>query len=169
MSLGSRMPGRLLTCCTLLLLPGVTRRRAAGRGHRTDRGGNAKGDSGSARRRADCTLVPARSTGSTAGFIKTSRDWSPRPDDSKFLVYQSRMTWTAAAYAEFDKARREEFLGYARHGLTCLDTVCATGSRGLPLDCWPRRECRCTARRREARLRDLVRDLRGQQAAGRGG
>ena len=33
------------------------------------------------------------------------------------------MTWTAAAYAEFDKARRDEFLGYARHGLACLDTV----------------------------------------------
>ncbi len=33
------------------------------------------------------------------------------------------MTWTAAAYAEFDKSRREEFLGYARHGLKCLDTV----------------------------------------------
>jgi mannobiose 2-epimerase len=52
-----------------------------------------------------------------------ARDWSPRPDSDKFLVYQARMTWTAAAYAEFDKARREEFLGYARHGLACLDTL----------------------------------------------
>ena len=52
-----------------------------------------------------------------------ARDWSPRPDESKFLVYQSRMTWTAAAYAEFDKERRDEYLAYARHGLACLDTV----------------------------------------------
>ena len=33
------------------------------------------------------------------------------------------MTWTAAAYAEFDKARRDEYLGYARHGIAFLDTV----------------------------------------------
>jgi mannobiose 2-epimerase len=52
-----------------------------------------------------------------------ARDWSPRTDDSKFLVYQARMTWTAAAYADFDKERRDEFLGYARHGLTFLDSV----------------------------------------------
>ena len=52
-----------------------------------------------------------------------ARDWSPRPDESKFLVYQARMTWTAAAYAEFDKDRRDEYLGYARHGLAFLDTV----------------------------------------------
>ena len=52
-----------------------------------------------------------------------ARDWSPRPDESKFLVYQARMTWTAAAFAEFDKNRREEFLAYSRHGLACLDTV----------------------------------------------
>jgi mannobiose 2-epimerase len=52
-----------------------------------------------------------------------ARDWSPLPDDSKFLVYQSRMTWTAAAYADFDKERRNEYLGYARIGLACLDSV----------------------------------------------
>jgi mannobiose 2-epimerase len=52
-----------------------------------------------------------------------ARDWSPKPDESKFLVYQSRMTWTAAAFAEFDKEHRDEFLGYARHGISFLDTV----------------------------------------------
>ena len=59
-----------------------------------------------------------------------ARDWSPRPDESKFLVYQSRMTWTAAAYAEFDKARRDEYLAYARHGLACLDTVMRDKEQG---------------------------------------
>jgi mannobiose 2-epimerase len=59
-----------------------------------------------------------------------ARDWSPMPDDSKFLVYQSRMTWTAAAYAEFDKERRDEYLGYARHGLACLDTVMRDKAHG---------------------------------------
>lgn len=51
------------------------------------------------------------------------RDWTPRPDDNKFLVYQARMVWTAAAFAEFDPARRDEFLGYARHGVEFLDST----------------------------------------------
>jgi mannobiose 2-epimerase len=59
-----------------------------------------------------------------------ARDWSPRPDDSKFLVYQARMTWTAAAYAEFEPTSRDEFLGYARHGLSCLDQVMRDRERG---------------------------------------
>src|SRR5690242_14091076 len=29
-----------------------------------------------------------------------ARDWSYRPDEGASLVYQSRMTWTAAAYAQ---------------------------------------------------------------------
>ncbi len=58
------------------------------------------------------------------GFHQSSgRDWTRRPDDSKFIVFQARMTWTAAAYADFDAERREEFLGYARHGLAFLDGV----------------------------------------------
>jgi mannobiose 2-epimerase len=52
-----------------------------------------------------------------------ARDWSDRPDEGAMIVYQSRMTWTAAAYADFDKERREEFLGYARHGIAFLDEV----------------------------------------------
>jgi len=59
-----------------------------------------------------------------------ARDWSRRPDDSKFLVYQARMTWTAAAYAEFDSERRAEYLTYARHGLACLDTVMRDREQG---------------------------------------
>ncbi len=59
-----------------------------------------------------------------------ARDWTPRPDDGKFLVYQARMTWTAAAYAEFSAPHRAEFLGYARHGLHCLDIVLRDRQQG---------------------------------------
>ncbi len=57
-----------------------------------------------------------------------ARDWSLRPDSNRFLVYQARMTWTAAAYAEYSPARREEFLGYAQHGIDYLDRVMRDGS-----------------------------------------
>ena len=40
------------------------------------------------------------------------------------------MTWTAAAFAEFDRDRRDEFLGYARHGLAFLDTVMRDREKG---------------------------------------
>jgi mannobiose 2-epimerase len=52
-----------------------------------------------------------------------ARDWSPRPDDNRFLVYQARMTWTAAAYARFNPARRDDFLAHARRGIDYLDRV----------------------------------------------
>lgn len=52
-----------------------------------------------------------------------ARDWTPRPDGNKFLVHQARMVWTAAAFAEFEPSRREEFLGYARHGVAFLDST----------------------------------------------
>ncbi len=116
MSLGSRMPGRLLACCTLLLLPGVTQAQA--------RQNAATGQVAAETQKAIRGLLgdeltahwyPGAVDREYGGFHQNfARDWSPRPDDSKFLVYQSRMTWTAAAYAGFDKARREEFLGYAR-------------------------------------------------------
>ncbi len=58
------------------------------------------------------------------GFHQSmARDWSLRPDDNKFLVYQARMTWTAAAFAEFSPRHRDEFIGYARHGIAFLDQV----------------------------------------------
>jgi mannobiose 2-epimerase len=52
-----------------------------------------------------------------------ARDWSPLPDENIFLVYQSRMTWTAAAFARYSPAHRDEFTGYARHGVAFLDRV----------------------------------------------
>ena len=52
-----------------------------------------------------------------------ARDWSAEPDESRFLVYQARMTWTAAAFAEHSKAHRDEYLRHARHGIEFLDQV----------------------------------------------
>ena len=52
-----------------------------------------------------------------------ARDWSPLPDRDIFLVYQARMTWTAAAYARYSPEHRDEFTGYARHGVAFLDRV----------------------------------------------
>ena len=50
-----------------------------------------------------------------------ANDWSPRPDTDRFIVYQARMTWTAAAFALDTPERRDEYLGYVRHGIECLD------------------------------------------------
>jgi cellobiose epimerase len=47
-------------------------------------------------------------------------DWGPLPDRRRFLVYQARMTWTAAAVALARPARRSEHLGYVRHGVAFL-------------------------------------------------
>jgi mannobiose 2-epimerase len=58
------------------------------------------------------------------GFHQTfGRDWSLRHDRDTFLVYQARMTWTAAAFARYAPAQRDEFAGYARHGIAFLDRV----------------------------------------------
>jgi mannobiose 2-epimerase len=58
------------------------------------------------------------------GFHQTlARDWSVRPDANAFLVYQARMTWTAAAFAEYSPPDRAEYIGYARHGIEFLDRV----------------------------------------------
>ncbi|MGE3818226.1 MAG: AGE family epimerase/isomerase [Isosphaeraceae bacterium] len=51
------------------------------------------------------------------------RDWSASPDENRFLVYQARMTWTAAAFASHSERRRQEYLEYARYGVEYLDTV----------------------------------------------
>ena len=52
-----------------------------------------------------------------------ARDWSPRPDADRFVVYQARVTWTAAEVARAFPARRDEYLGYMRHGLRYLADV----------------------------------------------
>ena len=65
------------------------------------------------------------------GFHQSmSRDWSLRGDDNVFLVYQARMTWTAAAFAQYSPAHREEFAKYARHGIVFLDEVLRDKEKG---------------------------------------
>lgn len=51
------------------------------------------------------------------------RDWKAEPDTDRFLVYQARMTWTAAAFANYSEGDREEFAGYAKYGVEFLDRV----------------------------------------------
>jgi mannobiose 2-epimerase len=64
---------------------------------------------------------PALVDRTRGGFHENAaRDWSLRPDTGASVVYQARLTWTAAAYAQFNPSRRDEFLGYARHGLDFL-------------------------------------------------
>jgi mannobiose 2-epimerase len=50
-----------------------------------------------------------------------ARDWTPTPDDGAFVVYQGRLTWTAAAFADYAPDHRDAFAGYARHGIAFLD------------------------------------------------
>jgi len=51
------------------------------------------------------------------------RDWSPLPDENRFLVYQARMTWTAAAFAAYSPPHRDEYVRYTRWGIDYLDRV----------------------------------------------
>ena len=61
---------------------------------------------------------------SRGGFQQSmGRDWSLGQDSNVFLVYQARMTWTAAAFAEYSPEDRVQFVGYARHGIAFLDRV----------------------------------------------
>jgi mannobiose 2-epimerase len=56
------------------------------------------------------------------GFHQTmARDWSLLRDENVFLVYQARLTWTAAAFAEHSPRDHDEFVQYALHGIAFLD------------------------------------------------
>lgn len=58
------------------------------------------------------------------GFHQTfGRDWSSLPDENRFIVYQARMTWTAAAFAGFSAKDRDTFASYAEYGINYLDTA----------------------------------------------
>jgi mannobiose 2-epimerase len=58
------------------------------------------------------------------GFHQTiARDGSPAHDQNVFVVYQVRMTWTAAAFAEYSPPHHDEFVRYALHGIEFLDRV----------------------------------------------
>ncbi|HYW78102.1 MAG TPA: AGE family epimerase/isomerase, partial [Thermoguttaceae bacterium] len=49
-----------------------------------------------------------------------AEDWSRRPTESKFIVFQARMTWVPAVIARRYPRQRKRFLAYTRHGLTFL-------------------------------------------------
>jgi cellobiose epimerase len=58
------------------------------------------------------------------GFHQSmARDWSLGRDQNVFVVYQARMAWTAAAFAEYSPQHRDEFVRYALHGIEFLDRV----------------------------------------------
>jgi mannobiose 2-epimerase len=59
-----------------------------------------------------------------------ARDWAEMPDENRFLVYQARLTWTAAAFAEYSPAHREEYLKYVRHGVEFLDLGMRDATQG---------------------------------------
>ncbi len=51
------------------------------------------------------------------GFHATyGRDWTPRPDSARFIVYQARSAWLPAQLALARPLRKDEQLVYARHG-----------------------------------------------------
>jgi cellobiose epimerase len=65
------------------------------------------------------------------GFHQSmARDWSLETDANAFLVFQARMTWTAAAFARYSPAHRDEFVQYARHGIAFLDQFMRDKERG---------------------------------------
>lgn len=51
------------------------------------------------------------------------RDWSPVEDRSRFIVYEARVTWTAATVARLRRETRAEYLPYVRHGVRYLADV----------------------------------------------
>ena len=51
------------------------------------------------------------------------RQWNKLPSNGKFIVFQARMTWVSAQIAMRNPERREEFLGYVRHGMRCLNNL----------------------------------------------
>jgi mannobiose 2-epimerase len=51
------------------------------------------------------------------------RDWTPVEDRSRFIVYEARVTWTAATVARRRPETRAEYLPYVRHGVRYLADV----------------------------------------------
>jgi mannobiose 2-epimerase len=67
---------------------------------------------------------PAVLDRAAGGFHQSfARDWSPEPDGNRFLVYQARLTWTAAAFAAYSEPHREEYRKHALYGIDYLDRV----------------------------------------------
>lgn len=65
------------------------------------------------------------------GFFENfGRDWTRGATDSKFLVYQGRQTWVAAAVAAAHPGQRDKYLPFARHGLRFLADKMWDGRHG---------------------------------------
>ena len=65
------------------------------------------------------------------GFhVRFRRDWTRLPDPDRFVVYQARLTWTAARAAEADPLRRDEYVAWARHGVAYVRDAFWDGARG---------------------------------------
>ncbi|QDV36582.1 AGE family epimerase/isomerase [Tautonia plasticadhaerens] len=81
--------------------------------------------------KAEMALWYPRAIVPGGGFHQSfARDWSPTPDSNRFLVYQARMAWTAAAMAEHDEGHRDAYLDHARHGIAYLDEVMRDDEHG---------------------------------------
>ena len=67
---------------------------------------------------------PASLDKTHGGFHENrARDWSSLPDTGRSLVFQSRMTWTAAAFARYSPEHREEYSRFVLYGIEYLDHV----------------------------------------------
>jgi cellobiose epimerase len=90
------------------------------------------------RQKIDASLVEEmtsrwfpRSLDPLGGFHQTyARDWTPLPDSDRSLVYQARMTWTAASFARYSHAHRDEYAAYVRKGVDYLDRTMRDGPSG---------------------------------------
>ena len=56
-------------------------------------------------------------------YADFDRKWQRLPSRGKFSVFQGRMTWTAATVAERRPALKPQYLPYARHGLSYLQST----------------------------------------------
>ena len=61
-----------------------------------------------------------------------ARDWTPKPEPYRFLVYQARQTWTAARVMQYDPSLANEYRPYVAHGLAYLRDVMTDPARGGP-------------------------------------
>jgi mannobiose 2-epimerase len=67
---------------------------------------------------------PAAIDKTNGGFHENfDRAWNPLPDSGRSLVYQARLTWTAAAFARYSPEHRAEYSKYAKYGIEYLDRV----------------------------------------------
>lgn len=53
-------------------------------------------------------------------FSQYDYRWQPKGNQNKMIVTQARHVWTLAKVAEAEPDRRDEYLGYARHGFEFL-------------------------------------------------